>query len=85
MRVILGTLAAAFLVILAGAISFVVSGFYDVSATAARWPNHGASSHSLDQGKPPGMIGQEYSRLVLASLTRGVTAGTGGERQGDQP
>ncbi len=37
MRVILSTLGAAFVVILIGAIIFVVSGFYDVSATAPHW------------------------------------------------
>jgi mono/diheme cytochrome c family protein len=37
MRIILGTLAAAFVVILIGATIFVVSGFYDVSATVPHW------------------------------------------------
>jgi mono/diheme cytochrome c family protein len=38
MRIILSTLAAAFAVILIGAAIFVVSGVYDVSATAPHWP-----------------------------------------------
>jgi len=38
MRIILSTLAAAFVVILIGATIFVVSGAYDVSATAPHWP-----------------------------------------------
>jgi mono/diheme cytochrome c family protein len=38
MRIILSTLAAAFVVILAGATISVVSGIYDVSATVPHWP-----------------------------------------------
>jgi mono/diheme cytochrome c family protein len=38
MRIILGTLAAAFAVILIVATIFVVSGAYDVSATVPHWP-----------------------------------------------
>jgi mono/diheme cytochrome c family protein len=38
MRIILGTLVAAFTVMLIGATIFVVSGAYDVSATVAHWP-----------------------------------------------